>query len=160
MPPEVPPEFAARSARREAEMLDLVRQHDPAAYEELMRIREEDPGLYGFALQKAARTIRDARADPEAAERMRKVRELEARIDELAEGYADLSGSEKKKRRAEVEKIAGELFDLKQTARREQLEDVRAKLAELEKEIAERDANRKQVIERFVDERLEDTPGL
>lgn len=161
-PPPVhgpPPGVEEWAIAKEQELLGMVEEHAPERLPELMVLRESDPARYFVALRQVAR-VSGRLDDPEELERFERVRELEARIAELGQGFSEASAGEQKKRRAEAERIAGELFDLKQAQRQRRVEELEAKLAKLEQDVAEREKRRDQIVKRFVDERLEPTPGL
>lgn len=69
-----------------------------------------------------------------------------------AEGFDALPASEQKVRRKELERLAGELMDLKQAERRDRLEELRARLTELEAEIDQREKDRARIVEEYVDQ--------
>ncbi len=98
--------------------------------------------------------------DPESLARLEAMRSMEGRLDELASGFDALSALDQQKQRSELEKLAGELFDLRQEQRRAHLEELEARLRELEEDIADRDARRDVLIDKWLDERLTTEPGL
>lgn len=158
--PPASPELVAEILAKEQQILEAVRAVDPGVYDRLMRLRDIDRGAYIPALMKAARTVERARLDPEGAERQRQIHERETQLQGLAEGFGALSGAEQKARRAELERIVGELMDLKQAERRAKLEDLRGRLEELEAEIEERERERARIVEEYVDQLVQERVDL
>ena len=143
----------------EKQTLELLAEVAPSRHAELMRLKTTDPLRYQLALRRAARLV-DFGDDPASIERMRKVAAADARLDELAVGFSTLSAADQRSRRAEMVKLAGEIFDLKQAQRRDRVTKMREKLTKLEAEIAERDKRRTEIVDGYVDGLISPKSGL
>ena len=140
--------------RREAELLAAVEQYDEEMYGRMLVLKATDRRSYVAALVKVARNVQRARRDPAFRERMQAMSTLQRQLRELAEGYPSLPDRKKPAARAELERLAGKLMDLKQADRRQRLQDMEARLAEVRSEIERREAERDQIIEEFVNRLL------
>jgi hypothetical protein len=163
-PPPVPAaptaaDWSAKAHQREDELLALVKTRSPERYTELAALRTSDPAAYFMALEKIARMV-EAGDDPEARARLEEMQALEVQIDVLAQAYPLQSADQQAKTRAEMERIAGHLFDLKQETRRMRLEQMSARLDELKDEISDRDAHRAEIIDDYVGRRVDGEPEL
>lgn len=143
----------------EKHTLEVLAEIAPHRHAELVQLKETDPLRYQIALRRAAR-LAEFGDDPASMERMKQVAAKEDRLDELAAGYAALSASEQKSRRAEMVKIAGEVFDLKQAQRRDRVAKMKEKLTKLEAEIADRDKRRAEIIDGYVNGLVTPKQGL
>ncbi len=168
-PPAPDQSLAEWSAEREEKLLSVVEERAPDRYQELVALREQDPVAYVMALHEVARMAREGAAGgpggggpgqegggrpPESP----RVAEIQTRIDVLMTDFGTQSAGEQKKRRTEIEALAGEMFDLRQVQRRAHLADVKAKVASLEADIADRDARRDELIGKWVERRLSGKP--
>lgn len=149
-------EVVAAILAREDELLDVVERTDPIQYARLTRLRDLDRAAYVAALFRVARTVERARDDPDSVERWRVIREREEQVRALAVGFAALSAEDQGARRAQMTALARELLELKQVERRVRLEELRARLEQLEQEISAREAARSRIVDEYVDRMLRD----
>jgi replicative DNA helicase len=148
--PQAPPHVIDNIRAREAEILAWVERNDPDSFRRLNRLKHEDPRGYLGQLVRTARLMERAEDDPEVVARHKKIRKLERQFRELVVEHKALDAKEQKARVAELEALAGELFELRQAERRAQLEELEVRIEELGQEIEERDEDRRRIIEAFV----------
>ena len=150
--------------RRGAELMEKVRERYPERYERLMKLRQEDPEAFRHALRSLHHqmTFGDDAKDPAIRERKDHIRDLMGQFKEVLEDYRDAGERKQDKIREELETLANEIFDAKQEFRRNRLKRVQEKVQELKAEIAERDAQKDDLIQEFIDEKTEqsDDPEL
>ncbi len=135
----------------EQQLLDIVARESPDQHTKLLRLRDVRREEYVFALIRVAKAVQRAKSDPAFAERARAIREHEHLLQTLAEGFEALDKGEQRARRVDLERVAGELMDLKQAERRARLAELRQRMAEFELEIGDRDSDREGIIESYVD---------
>jgi len=151
MPPP-PPHVVAEVMSREAEILAGIAESDPDQHARLLQLKERDHQRYVMHLVRVARNVDRGRRDPAAAERMRAIEASTRELNELARGFDALSTQEQKARRAEMETKAAELFELKQEERRARVEEMRARIDGLSSEIDQREKDRDDIVEEYVDQ--------
>lgn len=149
-------EVVAAILAREDELLDVVEQSDPIQFARLNRLRELDRAAYVAALFRVARTVERAKDDPASVDRWRTIHEREEQVRALAVGFAALSPADQVARRAQMTGLASELLALKQVERQVRLEELRARLEQLEQEIAAREAAKGRIVDEYVDRLLRD----
>jgi hypothetical protein len=147
-----PAEWEQRYQEREAALLAQAKQLAPDRYQQLMKMRDTQPIAYIFALQRTARLLSQA-DDPRMGGA--RVIELEVQLTEMAVGFDALPAGEQARRRAEMEDIAGEVFDLRQEQRRIRLHDMERRLGTLTSDIGDREKRRQQLVEEYLDELIE-----
>ncbi|MCB9676983.1 MAG: hypothetical protein H6737_17840 [Alphaproteobacteria bacterium] len=155
------PHFGAStslSEEDEARLLQEVASRDPERAEQLARLKTRDPARYYEVLGRVARGLDREARDPEARARHERIQGIRHEIKALAIEYQAAPDGEKKKLRKEMEKLAGDIFDLRQEERRARLDDLRERLKEAEAEVAEQDANRDAVIAEHLDALLQGEP--
>lgn len=140
----------AVAPEKETELLEQVEALDPAQHQRLLALRDTDRASYLAALYQASRISDRARRDPAYAERIRQIAERDRELRTMAAGFAALPAAEQAAARARMVALAGELLDLKQAERRLRVEELRARLEALEREIAERDRRRDAMVEEYV----------
>jgi hypothetical protein len=148
-PPPRPAPEARGGPRDVGRPLDLLAERDPERHRKLVEVREARPGLYRELIAGSGALIQ-AR-EGEGRER------LLAMVDEVhvlhtrLTAYEQATGRDRDKARAEVEASVARLFELRQQARRAQLAALEARLAHLRSEIAQRDAARADLVDKFTD---------
>lgn len=142
-------QWVERLRAREAEILDAVHTRDPDKHARLLTLKQTDPGLY------AATMWRLRHLSPEPTPDEIELRGLQARLQGLRDAHPDgidgLPRKEQQAVRAEVAQIAERIFAIRQAQRRARLDELKASIAELEADVAARDAERDTRIQRFVD---------
>lgn len=158
--PEAPPHVIDAIREQEAEILAWVEEHDPDSYRRLSRLKQVDPRGYLGQLVRVSRIMDRSDQDPDVVQRHKQMRKLERQIGELTADYADLDSKEQKARKDEVRDAVAELFELRQQERRSQLEAITLAMEALRAEIEEREADRKRIIEEFVEDQLREQVDL
>jgi hypothetical protein len=158
--PELSPRLIEELTRKEGEILAMLEATDPQRHERLLRLRETDHQAYLGHLFRIARRVGRGQDDPASRERFEKIAAAEVALGDLTRGYRELSDGEKAERRAEMERLAGELFELKQEERRMRLQDLRTRIDELQREIDDRESNRASVVRAFVDQLVHERVDL
>ena len=138
-------------------VLGEMKTQYPKKFEHLMKLREENPTEFRRAMgdilrQKKAGHLRQP--DPEIVAEKARFRELKADFHSALQDYQSAAAPDKVKHRTELRDMAEEIFDAKQNLRRLRVGRIVEDLKALESEIAERDANREELIEQFVDEKI------
>ena len=87
-------------------------------------------------------------------ERFETIRRLEDELRTMADAYGAMSSADQATHRAQMEATALALFDAKQAERRAQLADLEKKMGDLRDEIQERDAQRDDLIDDYLDQLL------
>lgn len=144
-------EMSARVLEHEGEILERVQKDAPEQYERLMWLKKEYPEIYPMALGKIARSGAFDPKDPEAGKRMDKMRELRESLRAKATGFDQLSDKEQKARRTEMEGIARELFDLRQTELQARLDHASQKLDDARTRLKKRAGDRDKIIAQHLD---------
>lgn len=144
-------ERLAEVLRRESELLELVKRHDPTMHARLTRLASTNRPAYLAALVRVHRNVERARSDPAYRARVQAVRSKTAELEALTHDYRRGTAADRARIRPELVRAAGELMDLKQEDRRSRVQELQARLAELQAEIDRREQNREQIIEDFVD---------
>ncbi|MGE5681773.1 MAG: hypothetical protein ACM34K_12920 [Bacillota bacterium] len=84
--------------------------------------------------------------DKEAVERMRKVSELEVETESLGLKYQNANKADKEKMKSELKNKLNELFELKETNRKQEVEHLEKRLSELRKSLQERRDNKDEIV--------------
>ena len=82
------------------------------------------------------------------------------RLRELSRQHGRASGAQQETLRGQMVEVTGQLFELKQAERRARLEELSTRIQELQSEIDQREKDRKQVIDAYVEELLKSGPSL
>lgn len=151
----VDPEVAAEVLRREKELLQLVRETDPRLHQRLVRLSKTNRRAYVLAMVRVARTVQRARTDPEYRRRLQAMRALSSRLEDLAVDHRAAPVRKQPAIEQEMKKVASDLMDLRQADRRERLEQMKARLQELQDEIDRRESRRQAIIDAYVRRMLE-----
>lgn len=153
-PGPLPPRAEKWSRERETEILDWVEERFPEKHDAMLRARSEDPPRYFKMLRRAGMLMESSDDDPKSGARVQRMSELDDKIRALTDGYAALKPAEQQKRRAEIRKLAEEMFDLRQELRRDKLKRLEQRLEDARKDVADRDAKKQQLIDEYLDEEL------
>ena len=155
-----PVELMEHIIENEESILERIKKRRPELYEELVEKKETDPKGYVRSLLRFVNMGKQRHRDPQLERRQRELRTLHRELGHLAEGFDGLSAAEQEDRRNEMEAMAQDLFDLKQSDRRAALEDLKRRLEVLETEISDRENTQDQIIEEHVDGLLNPPPEL
>ncbi len=150
-PPARPePEWArSRSAAQagdegESWSLGELRQNDPERFDELMRLRREDPQAFRQAIREELRKgsrLRRSGAGPRFATRHREIKDL-------VERFQDAESEEESARlRQEIRQLLADEFDRRVERHREHIEALSERLERMREELAEQSGRREQLIE-------------
>lgn len=154
--PGMPPPHVVDEIRaREAEILAWLKTADPEGHQRLLELKQTDPRAFVGGLVRAARLKDRAEDDPGVVARHQRMQELEQAIQERANTWKTQSAEARKKARPEIERLASELFEIRQQERRAHVAELQRRLEELEAEIEEREADRKSLIDAYLDQVLE-----
>ena len=138
-------------------VLGEIKEQYPKKFAHLMKLREENPAAFRQAMgdihrQKKAGHTRTP--DPQIVAEKQRFKELKDDFHAALQDHQSAAEAEKAKHRAELREMAEEIFEAKQNLRRMRVGRILEDLKSLESEIAERDANREELIETFVDEKI------
>ncbi len=156
---------AEQDHRRQVRMvLGEIKNQYPRKYEHLMKLREEDPMEFRKAMGEILRQKKMGhfgQPDPEIMAEKKRFRELKDDFRAALEDHHNAPEAEQNKHRKELLEMAEEIFEAKQKLRRLRVKKIREELKSLEDEITERDANREELIEDFIEQKLgESLKGL
>ena len=76
--------------------------------------------------------------------------DLTAEMGELADGFHNLSPTQQSKRRVQMERVARQMFELKQDAQRARLAAMEARLEKVRQSIESKEAAKDEVVENMV----------
>ena len=137
------------------EMMEQVREMYPDKYAYLMELKQSNPQKFRMAMQRMRHHMgKMGKMDPEMKEHHQKMRAQHEAFREQAEAYQEASKKDQETLRVELTDMATDLFELKQEYRRLRVERAKEHIADLEDEIAERDAAQETLIEEFVEEAI------
>jgi hypothetical protein len=137
---------------QEEEVLEMVKEFDPEAYQRLLRLKERDVRAYTKQLIQIARRSERLMKNPEARERFMEIRSLEVELRTMAATLEGQSEAEQQKTRSAMMEVGRKLFDAKQADRRANVEELNEKIAKIEEEIKIRDDERDARIEEYIDQ--------
>jgi exonuclease VII large subunit len=148
-----PPRPQIPRRRGDGDLLKDLREANPEQFRELMELREKDPEQF----RQQVRSLLRRRMENKHHQRFE---EEEKRIDDLAEAYHDAASDQKKddiraELRAELEKVFAERL----AERRERLEDMKARIKEIETALDRRENSKKEIIDSHLEDLLK-TPEL
>jgi hypothetical protein len=162
--PEGPPPVGADGPRgphgkefaeKEAQILERLKAEDPERYEQLIGIKADYPEVYPMVLRKFAHRSEPKEKDPETAAKVERLHEIKRELREMARDFDALSAKEQKARRAEMEDLAHEAFDLHGEVHRARIAGMKAQLAEHERELADREKKRDEIVSEHLDRLIE-----
>ena len=141
---------ADRLAEREAEVLEWIAEKDSERHDKLVRLEARDPERYRQAIKRAGRMMRIDEFDPKALERRERMREIRSELTELGTDFDEQDKREQTSRRAAIEALAEEGFELRLAAAEMRVEMQEAKLTEAREKLAEARSERDERIEEHV----------
>ena len=136
----------------EDELLAMVEGHNPTAHQNLLHLRANRPEAYRMELTKIARLVKAAESDPALLERTSRMKELRDELAGQVQGFHELNPGDQKARRATMKPLVEELFELRQEERQVKLEELQEKIAELEQEIDQRNRDRGDIVDEFIEQ--------
>lgn len=149
---DVPPLPAKVTPEQEQEALQFAQEFDPPLAEHLSELKIERPDRYkreiGRLLKEKMRLERLQRKDPERYEQVFKIHSMEAKSKALGRRYREADEAEKAKIKTQLQSLLGELFDLRNLDREEEVSRLEKRLDELRRSLAMREKNKEQIIER------------
>ena len=149
---------AEQDRRRQVRtVLAEIKEKYPKKFQYLMQLKEDDPMEFRKAMGEILRQKKMGqlgKEDPEIKAEKDRFKELKEDFRSALEDHQNASDSDKAKHRAELVEMAEEIFEAKQRLRRMRVKKIREDLKSLEDEITERDANRDELIEEFVAQKL------
>lgn len=128
----------------EARLLDEVHAREPDKAARLASLKTSDPARYASLLMRAKHQL----------EREVREAELRAEIKALSVRWHLASDGEKRKLRAEMEVLGGQVFELLQEGRRQRIVELRERIELAAAEIDEQQANRDRLIAARLDRLL------
>ncbi len=142
---------------QEQELLDVLREHQPAHYEQLAQLREADPRRYRLALMSAWRWYQRWKTMPEevreASTAARNAQITIFRIMRELRGVEDPQAHSRLVR--ELRTAVREQFAAEQIVREYRLSELEAELERLREELQHRQENASELIEEQVDHHIE-----
>ncbi|TAN38128.1 MAG: hypothetical protein EPN23_03295 [Verrucomicrobia bacterium] len=172
------PEGPRSSAGAVEQWLKHLQARNPAEYERLTQLREEDPAAFQKAMKDRLERIRSNKAgalsldvgkaasprihEPGAGksrEQRTDDNKYEQEIRELAASYKTATPEDKKKLQAELKKHINESFDWREKTRQEMIQRIENQLTHLKKDAEQSKANRDTIVERRLKELTEGNPS-
>lgn len=140
--------------------LEHLKDENPEKYEDLMRLRKENPDLFREKLKehigefiKNKRGRGRERMDPETRERMKEIGGLEKQSMELAKQYRGAETDEEKQSIAgDLKQVLVRTFDMKLLNQQKNMERLEKRLEELKNLLEKRKESRNDVIQKRFDE--------
>jgi hypothetical protein len=150
---------------QENEVIRYLEKTYPDRIRDVINFKKRRPNLYKQAISRGFREMRRLgeiqATDPARFERILKERSLEKECRDLARSYNQSGDSaEKQKLRSQLLERLEILFDLRQTNRSEETASLENKRAELKKQNEKRLVNKKQIVEKRLEQVLGDTRDL
>ena len=150
---------------QENDVIRYLEKTYPDRIQEVIKFKKRRPLLYQQAISRGFREMRKLReiqaTDPGRFERILKERSLEKECRDLARSYNRSGDSAEKQRiRTQLLERLEMLFDLRQTNRSEEIASLERKLAELKKENERRLINKKQIVDKRLEQVLGETRDL
>ena len=154
------PPHGEHSREQMRELLGEVKDKNPEKFERLMELRRTNPEAFRHAMRKVRQHYKGGVEpdDPALRAEKEKMRDLRREIRDVLEAYKAADEGEKLKVRKDLELLAAEVFDARQSHRELRLDKIREHVEELEAEIKERESNRDALIEAWVEEKINPGP--
>jgi hypothetical protein len=147
--------FYKMSEKDEQELLKNIKS---SLKDELKIIKDKNLNKYFELLResqfKNQRFPFMAKREKRMHEREKRIFESEIMVEALATKYENASESEKERIKRDLRSELEKLFDQKEERRKEEVEELQKELKELQKSLAIRQKNKKEIIERRVQELL------
>lgn len=156
-----PPNEILSEQKREEIMEFIEKYAGPERIRRLNELRLRKPEEYRRHLKRAMMRKRDLERlkekEPELYEKSLQILELRRESFELVEKYKDAeTDKEKEKIKTELSRVVSEQFDLREEVRGARIKRLEEKITRLKEELAERKKNRDEIIERRIDELIDE----
>lgn len=140
------------SAEETEQLLEFTREHFPRVYERLMQTRQRDPDAFRQMVQRIShpltRLMRMYREDPEQARTVIELQKIEIQLNEHRHRWRSATQDNRERIRDEVRRLLERKFELRQQRRRREIAELRAKLQEQERQLADQQESKEQIIDR------------
>lgn len=142
---------------QEQEMLERIKRENPDEVEELMLLKKEHPLKFKqFLIQRQhefERLEELKKMDPVRYEQKKKEHALERRSHQLADKFRESNDEkEQAKIKHDLSAVLGELFDLREKDREEEIKFLGKKLEHLKSVLVERKQQKKEIVDRRLQE--------
>ena len=139
------------------ELLGDIKERSPERYNRLMELRRIDPEGFRKAMKKIHSRFGGGPDfdDPAMRAHKEKMRELREDARDLLESYKAAAADDKATIRNDLESLAAEIFDARQSHRKMRLDKIRQHVEDLETEIQELAANREDWIDTWENKKTE-----
>jgi hypothetical protein len=144
---------------RDARLLEMVRRTDPGRHAKLVQLRDARPRLYRSLVLQAAQNLRHRAIDERAIPRFQETVDASYTLHEQLDAWIAADDKARRALRPEIEATVATLFELRQEARRVQLQVLEQRLERLRGEIDQRDQNKKELVDGFTVEMLDKVDG-
>ena len=150
------PEVLYLTPEQEAEVLEYIREAYPERAKNLELWKDLRPEQYRKGLSRAFREMRFMEAlkekDPDRYGRVAEEKRLERESRQLAQQYRKTEDeAEKTRLKGELQSLLYELFDYRQMNRKDEIERLEKRLAELREANQERLASKEEIVQRRLD---------
>ncbi|MBI2570209.1 MAG: hypothetical protein HYV63_24670 [Candidatus Schekmanbacteria bacterium] len=151
------PQHSELSDQERAEALEFLMNGVPERRNELEALRREQPHQLDLMLRDALREKEHLamlkREDPEAFRLAVQERSMDAKMSELGFQYRQAADEGERLRvKKQLEELVGNLFDLREQRRAQEIQHLQAELARLTELQKKRKENRSAIVQRRVDE--------
>jgi len=136
--------------RIESFVLEKVKTLDSERYDVLIGLKTNRPRAYRHLMMRSGKALRMADKDPGIAQRFLRAIDLTAEMGNLADGFDTLSPAQQSRRRAKMNDVAAEMFDLKQEGQRARLAAMEARLEKARKELEAKQAAKDKIVQDMV----------
>ena len=130
----------------------MLQERDPARHAKLVELQEKRPYMVKTLIVPAARSLRPR--DTMTWSRFTAVLDTSYTLHTQLDASVAAKPKQREAIKADIEGTVGELFDLRQAARRDQLAQLEARLARLRADIDSREANKDTLVGTFTEEML------
>ena len=151
------PGMGGRNFMPEAELLALIKKHDPVFAKKVEDLKGTAPAKYRMVLMLGGKMLAGAKMDENEAAEKDAVRTmaLEFDVKELSRKLEKASETEKGAIKDSLKAKISELFDLKSKAQETRVKRMEGEIAKLKKNLESRKANKSKI----VDQRVEQLTG-
>lgn len=144
----------------EAQFLAFMKQNDPASVEDLSRLKSQDPQHYQRVVAEGLQRMRflemTKKTDRAAYDGLMQEFRLDATSRRLVREYRDGPADKKAAVKKQLETVLSQLFDLRESNRKRQIERLEKQLAELKATTQARGKNKSSIVQRRLEDLLAD----
>ena len=135
------------------ELRPWIKENEPETWKQLQRLEESNRREEAQRmLLEAGPRMRDMKElkerDPKGWERLQELRTMDRRSVELGERARQAGAADREAVQGELKVLLGKLFDLREENRSRELGELKRRVAEIEKSLAERKAKKDGIVER------------